>query len=502
LALSPTRANSAALIKFESRQRLNTMLKRHLLFLALLTHFLLGCGTFSIKTRVMTPAEATATAQVARSPTPGPGLGRLAYIQGGDLWVKDLPDGQPRRLTSDGRNREPRWSPSGRWIAFRKGDYQVWVMRADSGAAYPLNQGRAVGAFAWAPTDDRLAYVAPDGALVVASAGGGDEQQLVSGAGGQTHTGVVHFAWSPNGEWLAYEYITLQQETSRACDMRACGASVLMGVRPHNSSMWTLKRMSPFWPDGSLMARRSLLADGAPLWSLPLDGGPPQSLVTTLVYEDFVVPHPMATDWIAVVAGSGRESWLGKRLYIIRVTTGEQIPLSPSEEAVASPAWSPDGRALAYVSMPSAEGVAGGEPAREAMMQRRIWLVDVEGQSHHRLTDDPAYRDERPLWSVDGSRILFARLNREGRASLWLVSTEGGEPQKVVDELTPAPEWFGYYGHVEWDSLFDWWTGPPHPEGAVRIPLLASVATASPPAPATPTRMLSLTPTQFHPAIR
>jgi hypothetical protein len=40
---------------------------------------------------------------------------------------------------------------------------------------------------------------------------------------------------------------------------------------------------------------------------------------------------------------------------------------------------------------------------------------------------------------------------------------EWGEaaPRLVADELGPLPGpasgWFGYYGHVEWDSLFDWW---------------------------------------------
>jgi DNA-binding CsgD family transcriptional regulator len=30
------------------------------------------------------------------------GMGKLAYIQDGNLWVKDMPDGQPVQLTSDG----------------------------------------------------------------------------------------------------------------------------------------------------------------------------------------------------------------------------------------------------------------------------------------------------------------------------------------------------------------------------------------------------------------
>jgi hypothetical protein len=77
--------------------------------------------------------EPTGTAAPQPTPTSGVGLGKLAYVQGGDIRVKALPDGEPLRLTTDGQNREPRWSPSGEWLAFRKGDDQVWVMRADGG---------------------------------------------------------------------------------------------------------------------------------------------------------------------------------------------------------------------------------------------------------------------------------------------------------------------------------------------------------------------------------
>jgi hypothetical protein len=38
-------------------------------------------------------------------------------VQDGDLWIEDLPDGAPHRITSGADTREPRWSPSGRWLA-------------------------------------------------------------------------------------------------------------------------------------------------------------------------------------------------------------------------------------------------------------------------------------------------------------------------------------------------------------------------------------------------
>jgi hypothetical protein len=77
-----------------------------------------------------------------------------------------------------------------------------------------------------------------------------------------------------------------------------------------------------------------------------------------------------------------------------------------------------------------------------------------------RLTDSASYRDEHPLWSADGSHILFARLDAKGRASVWIMAEDGGSQRQVVDELTPAPDPpIGFYGHVEWEAWFDWWRG-------------------------------------------
>ena len=98
-------------------------------------------------------------------------------------------------------------------------------------------------------------------------------------------------------------------------------------------------------------------------------------------------------------------------------------------------------------------------------MQRRIAIMDTEGQPRpEQLTDDPAYRDEYPRWSADGTLLLFARLDAEDHASLWLLPADGGVPRRVVDDLSPdpgrsGPFWFGYYGHIDWAHLFDWWRG-------------------------------------------
>ncbi len=40
-----------------------------------------------------------------------------------------------------------------------------------------------------------------------------------------------------------------------------------------------------------------------------------------------------------------------------------------------------------------------------------------------------------PQWSSDGATILFTRLDADDQTSLWLVESQGGEPQQVVESI-------------------------------------------------------------------
>ncbi len=433
-------------------------------------------------------------------------LGRLAYVQGGDIWVKGLPDGEPQRLTTDGHNSEPRWSPSGQWLAFRRGDFnRVWIMREDGVAARQANQGRPVDAFAWSPVEDHLAYVdASNGALCVQDADAEQSEALVREVGEDSPTppererGVTEIAWSMDGTRIAY---TLFEHPQQAGENAGPPSYQGLWVVPagggepeeiYDSGVpergmvhlygWTVDGGHVlFWQGETLSA--SMLADGIPLHALPADGGGATQLTdAVLLHQDFVAPFP-AGFRVAVVAGAGRMTWTNKRIAVVEPESGEVTYLTSEDVVALSPVWSPDGTHLVYSAMPEEEDLVGGEVAREAMMGRRLWMIDADGREAEKLTDDSDYRDERPLWSADGSHLLFARFDAEDRASLWLVPLEAGEPQQVVEELTPAPEWFGNYGHIAWHQCFDWWRGEARPMTA---------ATATP--GQTPTRTPAETP--------
>jgi Tol biopolymer transport system component len=453
----------------------------------LLAALLAACGTLQVGIeRTPTPdtrplATITALAQennrlataiaTLTTPSVSPALGTLAYVQDGDLWVRTLPDGQAQRITTDGRNAEPRWSPSGGWIAFRKDESQVWVVRADGSAARPLSGGGLVGAFAWAPGRDRLAYVAGSTALRLVDADGGRPDTLVparQAAGGPSEIGRI--AWRPDGGQIAFEWRDIS-ETRPLAEQGVWIVSVASFARQEIYrgdailAGWAGDSRSVlFWQVSTAAAT---LPDGAPLYAIE-PGGPARALAeTVLVHPDFVAPAPNAAR-VALISGRGRAAWTNKALQLT-AAGGEPTTVTPPGQAATSPAWAPDGRRVAFASAPDRrlDPESTGDAARRELAQRRIYVAEVAGAPRAApVTDDPAYRDERPAWSRDGRYLLFARLSGEGRASLWVVGAGGGAPRRVVDDLTPGPDWLGYYGHINWNQLFDWWRGPATPPPA------------------------------------
>ncbi|NLF11016.1 MAG: hypothetical protein GX597_04430, partial [Anaerolineaceae bacterium] len=408
-------------------------------------------------------------------PADQPGLGRVAYVQDGELWVRELPDGEPVRLAGDDGPlavSEPRWSPSGEWLAYRR-DTAVWLIRANGQDAYAVDQGGVVNDFAWSPTEDRLAYVAGSGVLRLAVLRAGEAELLtllpVDPAGRPGR-----FAWSLDGELIAYEWwqgMDAQGLWLVAAGESAAGEPVLLydsGIPRRGEALlagWSGDGQHVLFWEGYLSA--SLLADGAAFYALPAGGGEPVLLSggegVVLYYDDFWSSSP--TGSVALAAGAGRETWTSKGVVLSDPGTGEATAVTPGDLAAVSPAVSSHG--VAYAAAPDAGSMGGGDAARAALFERRIWLAPADGSAPRRLTGDEGVRDERPLWSADGSQVLFVRMDEGERVSLWLAPTGEGSPQPVAEGLGPWPGgqsgWFGSYGHLDWDALYDWWRGPAAP---------------------------------------
>ena len=378
--------------------------------------------------------------------------GRVAYIAGGDLWVSELPDATPHRLTTSHKCREPRWSSSGEWLSYRSGA-QVRLIRRDGTGSKPLVTPGPLGKTAWSPSSDVVAVGAGKGIAIVA-ADSGSAVTVVA-------PGVDSFVWSPDGKHLAYNTATRGVRRDGKLNILAAGnlssaARMLFSEHMVNliPARWTPNSKGLlFWKDPDFSA--SLIADGLDLYRIPIEGAKPrETAANTLVHSDVLQFSPDGNE-LALVDGSGRETWREKRLAILEMATGRMRHLTSADRIALSPAWSPDGKWIAFVSAQAPKEGSGVVDARRVSMdQRRMWLIRPDGSAARALTHDPEYRDEYPTWSRDGSHVLFARVDSAGKASIWLTGMDGGRPRRIVTGIEPPSD---YYGYTPWAEVVDFW---------------------------------------------
>ena len=370
-------------------------------------------------------------------------LGTIAYVLHDGLYVRELPNGTPYRLVSGARIASPRFSPSGKWIAyFQAGDLHVVYM--DGGSDVYLGKAGCQ----WSPARDDLLVGGPAGLNVfTAESRWHGEARKIAGAS-------LPVVFSPDGKEIVYG----EARTGRLCRLalptpdgkpEVLNSAHLAGRIP---CAWSRNgEYIVFWEDPDFSA--SLMADGLELFRIRAAGGPAQSLgISTLVRPDMLSLLP-EQDKLAVSTGGGRNEWEEKRIAAIDLETAAISYLTPNSMAAVTPAWSPSGAAIAYSAAPgpgAGSSVGGGEQARRLLAGRRIWVGDVK------LTGDSRYRDEEPVWSADGQHILFCRMAHDNTKTLWLMRADGTDAVQLAGPLAGVDDsWFGYYGYISWRDAFD-----------------------------------------------
>ena len=252
---------------------------------------------------------------------------------------------------------------------------------------------------------------------------------------------VTEPSLSHDGSWVAYTVSTANTEEDKS-------QSDLWRVRFDGSQRTQLTQTSgsnedrPRWSADSrhiaFLSNRPNDSDEdkedaeVQVWMMPADGGEARRLTNfSDGVEDFVwspdgkslaviaidpefppgtkkpknPPPIVTTRYQFKEDGTGRLGKRRKHLYLFDIASGKSELLTPGEHDEMLPAWSPDGKTIAYVTK------RGTDPDRNLNFD--IYLVEPRaGAKERQLTTFPGsdldpYWESYPAWSPDSTRIAY-----------------------------------------------------------------------------------------------
>jgi Tol biopolymer transport system component len=307
----------------------------------------------------------------------------IAYTQftetGDEIFVLDLASEPPavsQRTETAGSAYAPRWSPDRRSIAYFAQDAEtmrvdLWIVENVEGApARVLTEGdlRELGDVSWSADSRYLVFhaVLPDGIdqdIVRLDVETGEHVNLTADSPAWERDP----RWSPDGAWIAFV------------------SDRVAGAGKGQESIW---RMAP---DGSDLAQvtGSDWEDARPSWS-------PDGDEIAFYRWSFLEPVEGGPAGLWVARADGSE----ERLVI-------ELDVLPT--GMDAPAWSPDGRWIAYQVGPSNDA--------------DLYVVPAGGGMPVNVSTLPGH-DYAASWSPDSRFVLFTN-SAEGQVRLCVTDVEG-----------------------------------------------------------------------------
>jgi Tol biopolymer transport system component len=366
-----------------------------------------------------------------------PGVERI-----GALMVRDLVSGTDRQMTKKQQEMPlaPVWSPDGKsiayahWFGVAPSQEEIRIVSLDNGT----DRGTGVNGEPedWSRDGRSILYMQVEGAratLNVVPVGGGpsktlfgaDRNELVERKLVELPAANAHARFSPDGK-----FVTFARRNKQTFDIYLLPVE---GGEPIPITDHPADDRDPIWtPDGKTLLFRSNRSLGREdLWALSIADGKPSG-------EPFLVRSDIGRAQLYSLSNDGRllfarasGAW---HIYSVAIDARTQQPAAPAVQLTKdpaaekrSPAWSPDGQRIAYVSSP------GSAPERVLRVMSADGSNDREIVSLRESDIDPF------AWSPDNDHIYFSGRQPGTGMGLYSISISTGEVKPILLWEQPDP---------------------------------------------------------------
>ncbi|MBI1369234.1 MAG: hypothetical protein GC162_11350 [Planctomycetes bacterium] len=292
-------------------------------------------------------------------------------------------------FSREGSDYDVNIDPTGQWLVFastrHRATADIYLKRVDGNTTTQLTND---------PGNDVMPAFSPDGKQIAfASDRAGNWDIYVQGVDGGAPVQLtndpsqeLHPSWSPDGKQIVFSSLGTQsgQWEMVVIDVENTARRKFIGFG----------LFPTFSPDGKKIAFQRARFRGTRTFS-----------VWTIDYVNGEGMHPTE---IAVATNA----------------------------AVISPAWSPDGKKLAFTTVVNPPSEPGAKP-----QFAELWMINVDGTGRTKLTNDK-YANTQPVWGPSGA--LFFVSNRAGFDNIWSVHAgqsmmAGAEDNKATTPQASVP---------------------------------------------------------------
>lgn len=326
-----------------------------------------------------------------------------------------------RHLTSGGlADGEAMWSHDGTRLAFLRFEVEgnfpaLYVVRRD-GTGLRRFAPKVTCCVSWSPTGYSLLFGNQTGALVIVDARTGRRRHLSLGR--REVASDVDAVWAPTGKWIAVP----------------TGAGLYL-VTPNGRKRRRISKLvgTPVWsPTGKAVA----VPSGGDIYAISIESRRSRRIVRGRCREE-VTGMSWAPDGKHLAFVSSMSGENDTEIFTMRDDGSRLNRLTRNcSRYEREPAWSPNGRRIAY----SADD---------------IFVMRADGSHKARLTRGKAL-DGSPSWSPDGDAIVFSRfVYGRGGSQLFIVGTGSRRKPRMLTRSRGSnadPAWAPRGGRIAFVS--------------------------------------------------